>query len=283
MTGRPFTKMHGLGNDFVVVDAREQPFDIGAAEARAIADRRLGVGCDQLLVVQPATNGQADVFMRILNADGGEAEACGNGTRCIAQLVMAETGKPEAHIETRAGLLKAEAAGNGNIAVDMGPVAVDWQSIPLAREMDTLNLGLESGPLKDPVGVNVGNPHAVFFVEDADAVPLEEIGPGIETDALFPERTNVGAAQILDGGNIRLRVWERGAGVTRACGSGACAALVAAHRRELTGRSADVTLDGGRLAIEWRDDNHVVMTGPVATSFTGVLDESLRAPPQGGT
>ncbi|MEE9317980.1 MAG: diaminopimelate epimerase [Rhodospirillales bacterium] len=274
--------MHGLGNDFVVVDAREQPFDIGAAETRAIADRRLGVGCDQLLVVQPATNGQADVFMRILNADGGEAEACGNGTRCVAQLVMAETGKQEAQIETKAGLLKAEAVGNGNIAVDMGPVALDWQDIPLAREMDTLNLGLEAGPLSDPVGVNVGNPHAVFFVEDADGVPLEEIGPGIETDALFPERTNVGAAQVLDGGNIRLRVWERGAGVTQACGSGACAALVAAHRRELTGRSADVILDGGRLAIEWRDDNHVVMTGPVATSFTGVLDPALRTLAEGG-
>ncbi len=275
MSVLPFTKMHGLGNDFVVVDARGRPFDLDQDQTRAIADRRLGVGCDQLLVVEPAKNGKADVFMRILNADGGEAEACGNGMRCVAHLVMAETGRAEANIETKAGLLTAMTTGDGNIAVDMGPVALDWRDIPLAQEADTLHLGLKAGPLRDPVAVNVGNPHAVFFVDDVEGVPLEEIGPGIETDALFPERTNVGAAQILDDGNIRLRVWERGAGVTRACGSGACAALVAAHRRELTGRSAEVHLDGGRLAIEWRDDNHVVMTGPVATSFTGVIDPSI--------
>ena len=279
MSEFPFTKMHGLGNDFVVIDARQGGIALGEERARAIADRRLGVGCDQLLVIEPAKNGQrdikADVFMRILNADGGEAEACGNGTRCVAQLVMAETGKQEVHIETRAGLLTAMNVGNGSIAVDMGPVATGWQDIPLTGEADTLHLGLEAGVLSDPVAVNVGNPHAVFFVDDVDAVPLEELGPGLETDALFPERANIGAAQILDGGNIRLRVWERGVGVTRACGSGACAALAAAHRRELTGRGAEVILDGGALAIQWRDDNHVVMTGPVATSFTGVLDATL--------
>jgi diaminopimelate epimerase len=216
--------------------------------------------------------------MRIFNADGAEAEACGNGTRCVAQLVMAEKETAEARIETKAGMLTAVRAEYGDIAVDVGPAGLDWRDIPLAEERDTLNLGLAAGPLKDPVAVNVGNPHAVFFVDDATAVPLHDLGPGLENDPLFPQRANIGAAQILDDGNIRLRVWERGTGLTRACGTGACAALVAASRRELTGRSATVVLDGGRLLIEWRDDNHVIMTGPVATSFTGLIDPSLLEP-----
>jgi len=273
----PFTKMHGLGNDFVVVDGRQGKLAIGPVAARAIADRRTGVGCDQLLVVEPANNGAADAFMRIYNPDGGESGACGNGARCVAHLLMAETGKPEAKIETLAGVLAAEAAAGGLVSVDMGPVRFGWRDVPLAREGDTLNLDYAKGPLKDPVAVNVGNPHVVFFVADADAVPLAELGPIIEHDPLFPERVNVEAAQVVNDGEIRLRVWERGAGLTRACGSGACAALVAAHRRGLTKRSAKVVLDGGALTIEWRRDNHVVMTGPVATSFTGVLDDHLLA------
>ncbi len=286
MSELPFTKMHGLGNDFVVLDAREGTIDLGGERARAIADRRLGIGCDQILVIEPAPNGpgdnkadiKADVFLRILNADGGEAEACGNGTRCVAALIMAETGSEAVTIETRAGVLAATADGDGNFSVDMGPVNLDWQAIPLAEEADTLNLNIEAGGLVDPVAVNVGNPHAVFFVKDADAVPLQDLGPEIETHALFPERTNVEVAQILSNGNIRLRVWERGVGITRACGSGACAAVVAANRRNLAAREAIVVLDGGALGIQWRDDNLIIMNGPVATSFSGVIDASLLEP-----
>ncbi len=271
----PFTKMHGLGNDFVVVDARTRALGVGAAQARAIADRRTGVGCDQLLVIEAAKNGAADAFMRIYNADGGESGACGNGARCVASMLMAESGKREAKIETLAGVLAARAAADGEVAVDMGPAKFGWRDIPLARDADTLNLDYAKGPLKGPVAVNVGNPHVVFFVADADAVPLAEVGPKIEHDPLFPERINVEVSQLIDDGEIRLRVWERGAGITRACGSGACAALVAANRRGLAKRKAKVVLDGGALTIEWRRDGNVVMTGPVATSFTGVLDDAL--------
>jgi diaminopimelate epimerase len=275
MGGLPFTKMHGLGNDFVVLDARARPLGVGPPEARAIADRRTGVGCDQLLVIEKPKNGAADAFMRIFNADGGESGACGNGARCVARLLMAETGKAEARIETLAGVLAARAGDGGMVEVDMGPAKFDWRDVPLAREADTLHLDFAKGPLKDPVALSVGNPHVVFFVDDAEEVPLAELGPEIERDPLFPERTNVEAAEIVGPGEIRLRVWERGAGITRACGSGACAALVAAYRRGLAKRRAKVVLDGGSLTIEWRRDDRVLMTGPVATSFTGVIDEEL--------
>jgi len=281
MSELAFTKMHGLGNDFVVLDARRGPIDLDEKLARVISDRRLGIGCDQILVIEPPTgaNGQgdikADIFMRILNADGSEAEACGNGTRCVAAKVMAETEAEELKVETRAGILTAEAAGDGNFAVDMGPANLDWKDIPLSREADTLHLGIEAGMLSDPVAVNVGNPHCVFFVDDVAKVPLEELGPKLETDDLFPERTNVEVAQILPNGAVRLRVWERGVGITRACGSGACATLIAASRRELMPRNGIVILDGGALGIDWKEDNHVFMVGPVATSFSGVLDASL--------
>ena len=277
MSDLAFTKMHGLGNDFVVLDALGGGIDLAEEFARAISYRRLGIGCDQILVIEPpkGANGEADIFMRILNSDGGEAEACGNGTRCVAAKVMAETGAGELKIETRAGILAATNAGDGNFSVDMGPVNLDWQAIPLAGETDTLNLNIETGMLSGPVAVNVGNPHCVFFVDDVAKVPLEDLGPEIETHALFPERTNVGVAQILANGQIRLRVWERGVGITRACGSGACAAVVAANRRNLAERETVVVLDGGTLAIQWREDNHIIMTGPVATSFSGVVDPAL--------
>jgi len=274
MSNLAFIKMHGLGNDFIVLDARDGGIDLGAEGARALSDRRRGIGCDQILIMEAAANDQADIFMRILNADGTEAEACGNGTRCVAQLVMAENGRDTVSIETRAGVLKANAAAGSLVSVDMGPAKLDWQEIPLAREMDTLNLEISAGPLSVPVGVNMGNPHAVFFVDDAEIIPLEDIGPKIEIDPLFPEKTNVEAAQVLDDGSIRLRVWERGVGITQACGSGACATLVAASRRGLVGRSATIHLDGGDLDITWVDDDHVIMTGPVATSFSGVVDLS---------
>ena len=275
MNLRPFIKMHGLGNDFVVVDARTEPFVLDDASTRAVADRRTGIGCDQLITLEPPTNGAADVFMRIRNADGGEVEACGNATRCVASLIMAETGREHCTVETQAGLLHAVSITAGGIAVDMGELRTAWQEIPLAREMDTLHLELACGPLSDPVAVNIGNPHAVFFVADAAAVDLETLGPQLEHDPLFPERANIGVAELMGPDCLRVRVWERGVGLTRACGTGACAAAAAAHRRGLTGRKAEVRLHGGPLALEWREDGHMVMSGPVATSFTGVFARSL--------
>ncbi|RDD63500.1 diaminopimelate epimerase [Ferruginivarius sediminum] len=276
--GRPFIKMHGLGNDFVVVDARREPFDLDAGAARRIADRREGVGCDQVIVMEPPRDPCANVFMRIRNADGSEVAACGNATRCVAARVMTERETREVTVETLAGLLHAKHAAEGKVAVDMGAARLDWNEIPLAREMDTLHLGLEADGLRDPVAVSVGNPHAVFFVDDAEAVELERVGPELEYDALFPERANISAAQVLDSTHIRLRVWERGAGITRACGTAACATAVAAVRRELTERKVTIALDGGELGLEWRaGDGHVIMTGPVAESFTGTLNGSLLA------
>ncbi len=275
MTPRPFIKMHGLGNDFVVVDARREPFVLDQAAARAVADRRTGVGCDQLIVLEPPANGAADVFMRIRNADGGEVEACGNASRCVAALIMEETGRDRCTVETQAGLLRAAALRTGEIAVDMGELRTAWRDIPLARQMDTLHLDLACGPLRDPVAVNIGNPHAVFFVADVAAIDLATLGPQLEHDPLFPERANISVAQLVGPDRLRVRVWERGVGLTRACGTGACAAAAAAHRRGLTGRKVEVRLDGGPLAVEWREDGHMVMTGPVATSFTGVFASSL--------
>jgi len=273
----PFIKMHGLGNDFVVVDARSHPVRFDSRRARAIADRRTGVGCDQLIVIEPPASDLADVFMRIQNADGGEVEACGNATRCVASLLADETGRRQAIIETAAGLLDAEVGDNGEVAVDVGRISFDWRDIPLSKPADTLHLEIGAGPLRDPVAVNIGNPHVVFFVDDSEAVPLEIHGPAIERNALFPERANVSAAEIRNGGHIRLRVWERGVGITRACGTAACATAVAAARRGLTGRKVEVILDGGPLHIEWLKDDHVLMTGPVATSFAGTLDPALLA------
>lgn len=273
-----FIKMHGLGNDFVVLDGRAAPVALPAAAWQRISDRRLGVGCDQFLILEPPPNGRADVFLRIRNADGGEAEACGNGTRCIARLVMAETGRDRVAIETVAGVLQAATADGGRVSVDMGPARTDWNEIPLSEARDTLHLGLELGPLSDPVGTNMGNPHATFFVADAEAIDLAKLGPNLEQDPLFPERANIGIAQVAGPDRLRFRVWERGVGITQACGSGACAAAVAAARRGLTGRRVTVVLDGGELEIEWRDDGHVLMTGPTTTSFSGTLDAELVEP-----
>jgi len=272
-----FRKMHGLGNDFVVIDARARPLALDAALAQRIADRRTGIGCDQLIVIEPPRAGLADAFMRIRNADGGEVEACGNATRCVASLLMAEKGQDHVVIETVVGLLDAEAAAGGRIAVDMGPAQLDWRDIPIAEAIDTLHLGIALGQLSDPVGVGMGNPHAVFFVPDAEAVDIAALGPPLEHHKLFPARANIEVAQVLSPTRIRMRVWERGAGITRACGTGACATLVAAVRRGLTERKASVVLDGGELEIEWMRDGHVMMTGPVATSFTGTLDAQLAA------
>ncbi|MSO85008.1 MAG: diaminopimelate epimerase [Rhodospirillales bacterium] len=274
MNGIEFLKMHGLGNDFVVLDARTRPLAVSPAAVRRIADRRTGVGCDQIVVIGPAKNDLAEAHVTFLNADGGEAGACGNGSRCVAALLMRETKTNHVVLETVSGLLDCE-TDDGEIAVDLGPARLDWRDIPLSQARDTLHLGIEAGPLKDPVGVGLGNPHAVFFVPDAEKIALETLGPQIENHSLFPERANVEVAQIISPSEIRLRVWERGAGLTRACGTGACAALVAASRRGLAGRKARIKLDGGTLAVEWLPDNHVLLTGPVATSFAGTLDAKI--------
>ena len=276
---RPFLKMNGLGNDFVVVDARGDGagalFAPDAAAVRALADRERGVGFDQLIAIEPSRRG--DAFMRIWNADGGEVDACGNAARCVSWLVMEAKGGDRTVIETKAGLLDATRAGALAVTVDMGAPRLGWRDIPLAEEMDTRNIELQVGPIDAPIlhtpgCVSMGNPHVVFFVPDAEAAPVTEVGPLIEHHMLFPEGVNVGFVEARARDRLRLRVWERGAGLTKACGTGACAALVASVRRGLADRAATLMLDGGELQIEWREaDDHVLMTGPVAIEFTGTL------------
>jgi len=272
--GLPFIKMNGLGNDFVIVTGDFTPT---AAAVRALADRRAGVGFDQFIML--GSSSRADVAMRIWNADGSPAERCGNAERCVAWLTMQSGGRPEATIEAASNLSRATATGDGRVTVDMGVPGLDWRQIPLAWEMDTQEVQLRIDDLlKGPGCVSMGNPHAVFFVPDAEDAPVATAGPVVERHWLFPERVNVGFASMLDASRIRLRVWERGAGLTRACGTGACAALVAAHRRDLIGRKATMVLDGGELEVEWReDDDHVLMTGPVTVEFTGRLPKGVRA------
>jgi len=273
----PFTKMHGLGNDFVVLDLRAGATAPGAEGARAIADRRRGIGCDQLVLIEHAATAGVDARLRFLNPDGSESAACGNGTRCVAAWLMRAGGRDRLVLETLGGRLEATAAGAGLYTVDMGPARLDWRDVPLAREADTLRLDIALGPLGNPVAVGLGNPHCVFFVDDAEDIELATFGPQLEHHPLFPERTNVEVATIVDARRIRVRVWERGTGITLACGSGACATLVAAHRRGLAGRKAELMMDGGSLTVEWRDDGHVLLTGPVAVSFTGALDDHIAA------
>lgn len=261
----PFVKMHGLGNDFVVIDRRSEGLPpVDAALARALADRRTGIGCDQLVVLEKSDN--ADMRMRIFNADGGEVEACGNASRAVALL----HGQP-ATIETRGGIIAARPA-DGGIAVDMGTARFDWDQIPLAYAMDTHAMPVAWEDLESPVAVNVGNPHAVFFVPDTDAVDLARLGPLIENDPLFPERVNVNVATIANRSAIRLRVWERGSGLTRACGTGACATAAAAIARGLVDRSVNVSLPGGTLNISLTDNGRIEMTGPAAESFRGTFE-----------
>jgi diaminopimelate epimerase len=272
---RPFLKMNGLGNDFVVVEARSDAFAPSEAEARAIASRERGVGCDQLIAIEPSP--KADAFMRIWNADGGEVEQCGNAARCVGWLLMDASGRDVARLDTPAGVLDVARAGAKRVTVDMRKPGLDWRDIPLAEPMDTRGIELQVGPIDDPVlhtpaCVSMGNPHVVFFVKDAESAPVREVGSMIEHHRLFPERVNVGFCEVRARDRLRLRVWERGVGITRACGTGACAALVAAHRRGLCDRTATVEMDGGELVVEWRaSDDHVLMTGPVEVEFTGTL------------
>jgi len=258
---RAFTKMHGLGNDFVLFDARQLPLALTAEQVRALADRHTGIGCDQLIVIGASET--ADASMRIWNADGSEVSACGNATRCVAALLGGDV-----HLETKAGLLHATRAPQG-IAVDMGQPRFEWRDIPLSYAMDTHSMPASWDDLPAPIAVNVGNPHVVFFLEDLNRTDIETLGGRIEEDALFPERVNVNFAHVVDRSHIHLIVWERGVGLTRACGTGACATAVAAMRRQLVDRDVRVDLPGGPLMIRWDAHNHIHMTGPATLSFTG--------------
>ncbi len=269
-TGLPFMKMHGLGNDFVIVDARAHDAVISAALAKGIGHRQFGVGFDQLAVIE---NGSADAHLVFYNADGSTSAACGNATRCIARFLMEETGKSQLTLTTERGALQACDMGNGLTSVNMGPPQLEWHEIPLAEDVDTLELPIEGGPS----ATGMGNPHCTFFVDDAEAIPLAEFGARYEHHPLYPERTNVQVAQITGPDQIRMRVWERGVGITLASGSSSCATAVAAARRGLTGRKVQVDLDGGTIWIDWRDDG-VWMTGPTAHVFSGTLtSEFLRS------
>jgi len=271
----PFMKMHGLGNDFVVIDARAKNIEMSPALAKGIAHRQFGLGFDQLAVISAGAAGStSDAHLTFYNADGSTSAACGNATRCIARVLMDETGKASLHLTTDRGDLMAQDAGEGLTSVNMGPPQLAWDEIPLAEAMDTLELPIEGAP----TATGMGNPHCTFFVEDAELIPLEDFGPRYEHHPLYPQRTNVQVAHVLAPDHIRMRVWERGVGVTLASGSSSCATAVAAARRGLTGRKVRIDLDGGTLWIDWRTDG-VWMTGPTMHvadgSFTRQFLESL--------
>jgi len=272
-----FLKMHGLGNDFAVFDARKVALAFDAATARTIADRRLGIGCDQVIVIEKSA--KADAFMHIFNADGGEVESCGNAARCIAQLLFDEKKIKRVRIDTKGGMLECSDAGGGRVTVDMGEAKFDWREIPMAQAVDTASFaidvpGFDEPALAEASAVSMGNPHCVLFVKDAATALVEELGRAIEHHPWFSARTNVEFAEVRNARALRLRVWERGTGETLACGTGACAAAVAAAARGLTERNVDVALPGGTLNIEWREDGHVLMTGPSALSYRGEVDLS---------
>lgn len=275
MSTRPFVKMNGAGNDFIVVNALEQPFRPDEDQVRALADRQAGQGFDQLIAIEPSDT--AEAFMRVWNADGSMVETCGNALRCVGWLLMQADGSDRVVIDTAGGPTTATRAGDHRVTVDMGRPRLEWEQVPLAEAMDTRGVELQVGPIDDPVlhtpgAVSMGNPHVVFFTDRQDDGFVAGSGSLVERHPLFPEGVNVGFANVLDRDHIRLRVWERGAGLTRACGTGACAALVAAARRGLTERKATVVVDGGELVIDWDEaTDHVLMTGPVEIERTGVL------------
>jgi diaminopimelate epimerase len=274
--GRPFIKMHGLRNDFIIIDARRQPYRPSSSEICRICDRREGVGADELLIVESprpeTTVADAYAFVRIFNPDGRQVEACGNGSRCLGWLFLQESGREDVTIDTLGGRLTCRRAGEDQVAVKMGKLRTDWQDIPLAQEMDTLHLGIGAGPLRDPVGMNIGNPHAVFFVDNLDAVDLKALGPSLQKHPLFPEEANIGAAQLIDDKTLELLVWERPGALTTACGTGACAAVGAARRRRLTeANRMTVIMPAGSMEIELKGEGEVVMIGPAEVCYTGYL------------
>ena len=275
---RPFLKMNGLGNDFIVVDARDTAFTPAAEQIRAWGDRASGIGFDQLISIEGSNDG--DAFMRVWNNDGGTVETCGNALRCVAWYLNQDASDKTLKIDTLGGLTKARVlradAKTGTASVDMGVPGLDWQQIPLSEEMNTAKLELKIGPYDAPLyhtpsAVSMGNPHCVFFVDDVEAVDVKATGSLIENHPLFPEGANVEFAQVIDRQTVRMRVWERGAGITRACGTGACATLVATARRGLTDRAATIIMDGGPLHVAWADNDHVIMTGPIEVEFEGTL------------
>ncbi len=266
--------MHGTGNDFVVLDGRAREVTIDREAAIRLSDRHFGIGCDQLLVLKPST--VADTFMRIFNADGSEISTCGNATRCVADFLMRESGKTTASIETNAGVRHGAKSADGGITVNMGEPKWEWQQIPLSESRNTLHLGLEVGLLSDPVAINIGNPHAIFFVRDLNHIKLSEWGATLEHHPLFPERANISAVQVVNESHIKMAVWERGTGITLACGSAACAAVVAGARRDILQRRCTVELPGGTLDVEWKKtatgNGEVLMSGPVAYVFDGAIE-----------
>lgn len=306
MTKTPFLKMHGTGNDFVVLDARTRGISLSPEQAIKLCDRHFGIGCDTLVILRkppplagegmgggamnkamlnltpppptlPPQEGEgklADVAVEFINADGSVSATCGNASRCVAELMMGETGRSDARLETKAGVLETRRAGDGGITVNMGAPKWGWADIPLSESRNTLHLGLAEGLLMDPVAIQMGNPHAIFFVHDLHHIKLAEWGPKLEHHPLFPERVNVSAVQVLSENRLKMQVWERGVGLTMACGSGACAAVVAATLRGLTQRQVEVELPGGTLAIDWQDGEpgNVLMSGAVARVFEGVIE-----------
>ena len=261
----PFIKMHGIGNDFVIIDERKEKYNLDITQ---IADRRLGVGCDQLIIINKSS--KADCSMQIYNQDGTESAACGNATRCIAHIIMQEQTSIFTSIEVRKKILKCWQVRKNYVKVDMGVPLFGWKEIPLSQSCETINLLLDYEGLKEPIVLNIGNPHIVFFVENINSVELSNIGPKIENDPLFPAKVNVSIAQIMDK-KILLRVWERGSGKTLACGSAACATLVAAVRKKyISGNSSVISLPGGELYIKWNEN--IFMTGPVKRVFTGIIE-----------
>lgn len=277
--GIPFLKMHGAGNDFVIFDNRSGACRFSKEQIIHMADRRYGIGCDQLVLLETSTI--ATVFMRLYNADGGEVNACGNATRCIGWLMMEETGKSHVTVETKAGVLGVDRAGENHVKVNMGAPRFDWREIPLSREVDTQNIPyLQIGKLHEGFALNMGNPHIVFFLDDVDAADMKTNAPKVERNELFPERTNVEVAQVMNRGEMKLRVWERGVGETLACGTGACATMVAARVRGLVDSIVQIHASGGTLELEWQGEDikstdDVWLTGPVALIFSGTWVEEL--------
>ena len=277
-----FLKMHGLGNDFAIFDARVFPIPLDPASAKAIADRRRGIGCDQVIVMEKGQNG-ANASVRFFNANGLEVDACGNGSRCVAYLLMAEAETDHVELATAGGRLLCRSGGGEVVTIDMGAPRLDWREIPMAQAVDTAAFaldvpGFQLAALKAAAAVSVGNPHCVLFVDNAQVAPVGTLGAAIEHHPWFPARTNVEFVERRDDRHLRMRVWERGAGITQACGTGACAAAVAASLRGLTARKVTVALDGGELEIDWREeDDHVLMTGPVSFSFGGEVNIAALA------
>jgi diaminopimelate epimerase len=270
--GIPFVKMHGLRNDFVIVDGREEPYHPSTDKIIHICDRHEGVGADELLIVEPPRTNNIYAFVRIFNPDGREVEACGNATRCIGWLLLKECNQKEIQIETLGGILTCSLAGEKQVRVEMGKIKTDWSDIPLSQKMDTLHLNIGAGPLNDPVGMNIGNPHAVFFVDDVDVIDLSKYGKLLQTHPLFPQGANIGVAQLINSATLKLSVWERPGTLTTACGTGACVAVAAAYRRGLTEKThMTVIMPAGSVQIELKDQNLAVMTGPVEICYVGHL------------